>query len=263
MITGNKRSTSGNYKYNTVTSGHPADARNSSYTEQNRLYSTTNLKPPMKNTTLASLNMTYFHQYHMSYDLIASYIRQEMKVSDLQLHHFPDPESLLNAVKENKMDIVMINSSCLFDGYFRETEIRKVLSVLCANKHTTTVLFAQNMKPVLLKKMAETGMDIMISSHDTPHELVTALMNAMMTANPEPYISQTIKAYLQQTQDELTTKEWEVINLINQGYSLSQIASKKCRAMSTVSTQKRNAMNKLHITSESELLRFLHQNTFF
>lgn len=223
----------------------------------------TNLKQPMKNTTLTTINMTYFHQYHMSYDLIASYIQQEMKVSHLKLHHFPDPESLLNAVKENKIDIVMINSSCLFDGYFRETEIRKVLSVLCANNHTTTVLFAQNMKPVLLKKMAGAGMDIMLSSHDTPHELVTALMNAMMTADPEPYISQSIKAHLLQTQDELTTKEWEVINLINQGYSLSQIASKKCRAMSTVSTQKRNAMNKLHIASESELLRFLHQNTFF
>lgn len=117
----------------------------------------TNLKQPMKNTTLTTINMTYFHQYHMSYDLIASYIQQEMKVSHLQLHHFPDPESLLNAVKENKIDIVMINSSCLFDGYFRETEIRKVLSVLCANNHTTTVLFAQNMKPVLLQKNGRRG----------------------------------------------------------------------------------------------------------
>lgn len=217
----------------------------------------------MKNTTLTTINMTYFHQYHMSYDFIASYIQQEMKVSHLLLHHFPDPESLLNAVKENKIDIVIINSSCLFDGYLRETKIRKILSVLCENKHTTTVVFTQSMKPALLKKMAGAGMDIMISSHDKPDELVTALMNTMMTADPEPYISQSIKAHLLQTQDELTTKEWEVINLINQGYSLSQIASKKCRAMSTVSTQKRNAMNKLRIASESELQLFLHQNTFF
>ncbi|QFG76503.1 hypothetical protein DMB90_04905 [Raoultella planticola] len=99
--------------------------------------------------------------------------------------------------------------------------------------------------------------------HDTAHELLSALTKAIASPHAEPYISQTIKELLQHSSDELTTKEWEVLNLINQGYSLSQIASKKCRAMSTVSTQKRKAMDKLHLANESELQRFLHQNTFF
>lgn len=210
----------------------------------------------------AKLNIAYFHQYHMSYDLIASYIQREMKFSHLQLHHFPTPESLTIAVKENKMDIVMINSSCLFDGFYLESEIRTMLSEICENKHTITIFFAKNMKPILLRKIAESGMDILISSHDTPNELVKGLMNVMMSPDKKPYISMEIKKNLQQKNDVLTPKEWEVINLVNQGYSLSQIASKKFRALSTISTQKRNAMNKLHVKNESELLRFLHQNTF-
>lgn len=199
----------------------------------------------------------------MSYDLIASYIQSELNVGHLHLLHFHTPELLLKAVEENKANIVIINSSCLFDGCFKEAEIRKILAALCGNERTITIFFAQNMKAALLKKMIDVGVNIMISAQDTPQELVTALMTVMSTRNTDPYISMTIRAHLQQDYDALTTKEWEVINLIHQGFSLSEIASKKCRAMSTISTQKRNAMNKLHLKNESELLRYLHQNTFF
>ncbi|CAM3696675.1 response regulator transcription factor [Rahnella victoriana] len=217
----------------------------------------------MKKNTLTTLNMTYFHKYHMSYDLIASFIQQEMNINHLYLRHFSDTKILLKAAEENRVDVIIINSSCLFDGCFSEAEIRKVLAALCGNKHITTVFFAQNMKAALLKKMLDAGVDIMISYQDSPQELVTALMSVMMSPSAGPYITPSVREHLQQECDDLTPKEWEVINLIQEGYSLSEIASKKCRAMSTVSTQKRNAMNKLHLKNESELLRFLHQNTFF
>lgn len=217
----------------------------------------------MKNLAVTTLNMTYFHKYNMTYDLLASYVQRELQVSYFHLHHFPEPAALLKAVQENKIDIVIINSSCLFDGSFSDVEIRKLLNALCANSCAITVFFAREMNAALLKKMVETGVDIMISSHDTPQELITALKAVIASPDSGRYISQSIKENLQEKNDELTMKEWEVINLINQGYSLSQIASKKCRAMSTVSTQKRTAMNKLHLKNESELLRFLHQNTFF
>lgn len=214
----------------------------------------------MQNMTL---NITYFHKYFMTYDLITTCLQCELPTRYLTLHHLPDLNTLLSAVENNKIDVLMINSSCLFDGFFHETEIRKMLSVICPHQQMVTVLFAQNMKPMLLRKMVHSGMNILISPHDTPHELLKALMSAIASPHAEPYVSQTIRELLQHPSDELTTKEWEVLNLINQGYSLSQIASKKCRAMSTVSTQKRKAMDKLHLTNESELRRFLHQNTFF
>lgn len=190
-------------------------------------------------------------------------MQQELKTHDLNLHHLPDLQSLLSAVQNNKIDILMINSSCLFDGLFPDNEIRKMLSVICTNHQTITVLFAQNIKPMLLRKMVNFGMNILMSTSDTPDELLNALRNVIVSPHAEPYVSNTIKELLQHSTDELTTKEWEVLNLINQGYSLSQIASKKCRAMSTISTQKRKAMDKLHLANESELQRFLHQNTFF
>jgi len=212
---------------------------------------------------ITKLNMTYFHKYHMSYDLIASFVQKQMNIDHLNLRHFPDTKSLLTASEKNSIDMIIINSSCLFDGSFLETEIRKVLAALCGNKHITTIFFAQNMKAALLKKMLDAGIDIMISSQDTPQELIRALMSVMSSPTGESYISQSVRGTLQQDCVDLTTKEWEVINLIREGYTLSEIAKKKCRAMSTVSTQKRNAMNKLHLRNESDLLRFLHQNAFF
>ncbi|WP_160297559.1 response regulator transcription factor [Pantoea anthophila] len=199
----------------------------------------------------------------MSYDLIAFFIQQQINNCSLNLHHLSDPKSLLTAADENSIDIVIINSSCLFDGTYRETEIRGMLTALCKNKHITTIFFAQNMKAALLKKMIDAGIDIMISSQDTPQELINALTSVTMSSSNETYVSCSVREHLEYDCAELTPKEWEVINLIYKGYSLTEISSKKCRAKSTISTQKRNAMNKLHLKNETELLRFLHQNTLF
>ncbi|MGK3143611.1 helix-turn-helix transcriptional regulator [Pantoea sp. C2G6] len=213
--------------------------------------------------TLTTVNMTYFHKYHMSYDLIASFIQQEMNIDDLCLRHYADQQSLLTAVAENSLDVIFINSSCLFDGSFRKAEIRKILAVLSENRKIITVLFAQNMKAALLKKMLNSGVNIMMNWQDTPQELITALKSVMMSSTEKSYVSHSLREHLQQDCADLTIKEWEVINLIQEGYSLSEIARKNCRAISTISTQKRNAMNKLHLRNENELMCFLHQNAFF
>ena len=207
--------------------------------------------------------MTYFHKYNMSYDLIASLIQHQMNVRHVYLQHYADPKALLTAAQENNIDLVIINSSCLFDGNFREREIRKMLIDLCSNKKIVTVFFAQNMRAALLKKMLDAGIDVMISSQDTPQELITALTSVIGSSSTETYVSRSVREHLKQEYVDLTPKEWEVINLIHKGYSLSEISSQKCRAKSTISTQKRNAMNKLHLRNENELMRFLHQNTLF
>ncbi len=54
-----------------------------------------------------------------------------------------------------------------------------MLSVICPHQRTVTVLFAQNMKPVLLRKMVSSGMNILVSPHDTAHELLSALTKAI------------------------------------------------------------------------------------
>jgi two-component system capsular synthesis response regulator RcsB len=217
----------------------------------------------MKGKVPSTLNVTYFNKYHMIYPLIASYIQNELGVSTLNFKKFRGIEWLLQAVTENQIDIVIISSSSLFDGSFNEVEIRRLVASLCENKRIITVFFAQNMKPIMLKKIASTGINIILSARDAPQELVGALGKLFNDPSVSRYVSRSIKEELKHNPMALSSKEWEVINLINEGYSLSEIASKKCRAMSTISTQKRNAMSKLNVKNEGELLSFLYQHTFF
>lgn len=56
----------------------------------------------------------------------------------------------------------------------------------------------------------------------------------------------------------LSPKEWEVLYLVAQGYSISDIAVRKSRAISTVATQKQNAMKKLNLSNNSELIRYMY-----
>lgn len=217
----------------------------------------------MRNKNIDTLNITYFHKYNMSFDLIASFIQQKMNISHLSLHHYSDFKSLLAAVEKNNIDIIIINSSCLFDDNFLRADIKKVLATLCENENIITIFFAQNMTSALLKKIIDTGMDIVISAQDTPQELITAVRSVIMQPARKNYISACLQKHMQQEHADLTPTEWEIMNLIKKGYTPSEIASKKCRALSTISTQKRNAMNKLRLRNENELLCFLQQNAFF
>lgn len=76
----------------------------------------------MQNMTL---NITYFHKYFMTYDLITTCLQRELQTHYLRLHHLPDLNALLSAVENNKIDILLINSSCLFDGFSTKRKSEK------------------------------------------------------------------------------------------------------------------------------------------
>ena len=65
----------------------------------------------MQNMTL---NITYFHKYFMTYDLITTCLQRELQTHYLRLHHLPNLNALLSAVENNKIDILLINSSWFF-----------------------------------------------------------------------------------------------------------------------------------------------------
>ncbi|CAB3756863.1 Transcriptional regulatory protein RcsB [Paraburkholderia humisilvae] len=56
----------------------------------------------------------------------------------------------------------------------------------------------------------------------------------------------------------LTGKELEVIRLYGAGLSLTEIAARLHRSVSTIATQKSNAMRKLGITTNADMIRYAH-----
>ncbi len=56
----------------------------------------------------------------------------------------------------------------------------------------------------------------------------------------------------------LTCSELEVIRLFAMGYSLTEIAQNRKRSVSTVATQKYNAMRKLLLSSNTDLIKYVY-----
>ncbi|MFC0398234.1 response regulator transcription factor [Paraburkholderia rhizosphaerae] len=57
----------------------------------------------------------------------------------------------------------------------------------------------------------------------------------------------------------LSAREWEVFRMYTQGMTIQQIAERLARSGKTISTQKRNAMRKLGLDSESSLIAYARQ----
>ena len=55
----------------------------------------------------------------------------------------------------------------------------------------------------------------------------------------------------------LSAREWEVLHLIVEGFSTTEIARHRNRSVSTIATQKHNAMKKLNLSNHSELIKYV------
>ena len=84
------------------------------------------------------------------------------------------------------------------------------------------------------------------------------------------YIGETVRELLNEqginqyaTPVELSLKEIEVVRLLANGMSVTQVASYLHRSVKTISTQKTNAMQKLGLKSDSELFHYAQQQGLF
>lgn len=84
------------------------------------------------------------------------------------------------------------------------------------------------------------------------------------------YIGETVRELLNEqginqyiTPVELSLKELEVVRLLANGMSVTQVASYLHRSVKTISTQKTNAMQKLGLKSDSELFHYAQQQGLF
>ncbi|MFB2719640.1 response regulator [Shewanella xiamenensis] len=84
------------------------------------------------------------------------------------------------------------------------------------------------------------------------------------------YIGETVRELLDGqgvnqyiTPVELSLKELEVVRLLTNGMSVTQVANYLHRSVKTISTQKNNAMQKLGLKSDSELFHYAQQQGLF
>lgn len=99
-----------------------------------------------------------------------------------------------------------------------------------------------------------------LTKNTSPEELINALKQIKNGGSPmSGNIARKVIAYFQiPKQDELTTRENEVVKLLAKGKSYSTIAEELCLSINTIKTHTRNIYEKLHVSKKEELIEKLN-----
>lgn len=170
-------------------------------------------------------------------------------------------EQLLTLLTDRCADVMITEFNYLCNPEAWGTETSRRLNMLCATRKVKRVLFVPELQHGLLRKVLQMKFELTISLQDDIKELKKTLHTLLATEAQKPIVS----TYLREkgragarSRADLSAREWEVLHLIVEGYSLTEIARLRNRSVSTVATQKHNAMKKLNLTNHSELIKYLH-----
>lgn len=89
-----------------------------------------------------------------------------------------------------------------------------------------------------------------------------AMTRALLKLNTPLYPAPVPSPPKDQETEKLTPREVEVLTLIAQGYTNRQTADKLTLSIRTVESHRANIMNKLHLQSRVELVRYAKENGF-
>lgn len=170
-------------------------------------------------------------------------------------------KSLLSVLANKPTDIVITDFSLSSD---RSTidGFAKLRALKGRFPDVKVVLLTSQSNTAIIRSACDYGVKSVVSKSDPVDETVLACQHIMTQSGY--YFSTSfshIKNYLIKGRDKgspLTPKELEVIRLFSSGYTLSEIAQRQNRTISTISTQKYNAMRRLGVSSNIELIRYAY-----
>ncbi|KVK90463.1 LuxR family transcriptional regulator [Burkholderia ubonensis] len=113
----------------------------------------------------------------------------------------------------------------------------------------------------VIRSLLKLGIQCILSKSDSTDHVLTAIHGAYASGR---YFSPSISEVAWQvdveaanvTSNALTTREEEVIRLFVSGLSVNQIAEQLKRSKQTISSQKSNAMKKLGIDNDTDLVKY-------
>ncbi|WP_158785094.1 LuxR C-terminal-related transcriptional regulator [Pantoea sp. BAV 3049] len=208
------------------------------------------------------VHVVIYYNFNMFDNEICEYLKNKITTEVISIKTCSDHQELFSEVRKGNVDLIFTEYNYLYKNC--DSGEQQKLKNLCAKNNVKTLIFMQNSNTLLIKKVIQQQYDALVSTHDSIDELQRAIGH-LISDSEKQFISKVLTEAVNdklknQDQIALTSKEWEVVFLIAQGHSLSDIAAKKNRAISTVATQKQNAMKKLDIKSNAELLKYAYLN---
>lgn len=139
--------------------------------------------------------------------------------------------------------------------------VKKIEQIHKKNPDLKTIIFTAQNSQAILKSILQIPVNAIVHKRDDIRDLVKAF-NWVCSSNTGIYYSEQMKnlmlsAPADPAQTLLSPSEVEVIRLFAIGYSLMEIAKARKRSISTVATQKYNAMRKLQLQSNTDLIKYV------
>ncbi|HWW08359.1 response regulator transcription factor [Collimonas sp.] len=129
------------------------------------------------------------------------------------------------------------------------------------------VVFTMLANPALLQGLHKLNLQGIVSKNDEMGEVLHAVQH-IEAGRQQCYLSPSISSGLahglqaagfDKQAPALSKRELEVVRLFAQGNNLNDISQNLGRAVTTVATHKHNAMQKLGVTSNADLIRYAYE----
>jgi two-component system capsular synthesis response regulator RcsB len=205
------------------------------------------------------LKIAVFYDFSIFHKVISQYLRDKAQTNDVDILFYRSMHTLLTAIASKQVDILFTEFRFLSNNKSWVANSRK-FSKLCIEHNVKRVILVANQHPYLLRHIIDMKLEATISL-DEGISGFRKIIELTQRQGNIPFVSEALMQSLTEIDSPLlplSPKEWEVLYLVAQGYSISEIANRKNRANSTVATQKQCAMKKLNLSSNSELMKYMY-----
>ncbi|WP_048368587.1 response regulator transcription factor [Pseudomonas helleri] len=172
-------------------------------------------------------------------------------------HEASTPETLIQLLEQEPCDLVVTDffmpSENFPDGLALISYIRRNFP------HVKLLVMTMMKNPMILRQLLKLGVTCLLDKHSPAEEFKSAVRAAIQG---RCHLSPSFGLVLRSPKkgeiinSRLSIKELEVVRLFAQDLSGREIARRLNRSEKTISRQKRSAMNKLDIQSNSQLAAF-------
>ncbi|SAL14725.1 response regulator [Caballeronia sordidicola] len=173
-----------------------------------------------------------------------------------------DTESLADRIDRFPCDIVISDIGMRgIDG--ESNAIAFLRRFLRQPERPRLIVVTMIAQPQMLAGLLDLGADALVDKRDCMESLNQAMVAVI---GGDRFVSMhadaLLKSHIENKPSQagvLSAREWEVLQLYAGGMSLISIADRLERSIKTIGTQRRNAMRKLGLETEVQLLNYLRQ----
>jgi two-component system capsular synthesis response regulator RcsB len=176
-------------------------------------------------------------------------------------------EGLLAALKRHPCEVVVTDFTMPGMDSEDADGLLLIKRLKAEQPSTKIIVYTAMSNPAVIKRLYRMGVFSVINKREKLDELINACqatLSAKQVHFPTSLRGELEVSWAQgdafAVRRDLTTSELEVVRMIVEGNSLNEICRRLSRTPSTISTHKNNAMRKLGLNTDAELIKYAYSS---